>query len=204
MPVFSNSEKTDMLLMLGRCNGNRRVAAVEYARKYQERQHPSASKILRIMQCLRRHGSFRAPYSRAVRQREQEPRDELILAAVQVQPHQSTRSIGQNLNTSHMTVWRSLKRHKYHPFHVHLHQALHGEDNLRRIEWCLFLREKLNADPDFLKCLLMSDEATFHRDGNVNLHNSHYWSATNPNWLRESNHQVRWKTNVWCGILVIV
>lgn len=29
----------------------------------------------------------------------------------------------------------------------------------------------------------------------------HYWSAENPHWLREVQHQGRWSLNVWCGII---
>lgn len=48
---------------------------------------------------------------------------------------------------------------------------------------------------------MFSDEATFHSTGILNRHNSHYWSAENPHWFREINHQRQWKLNVWCGIL---
>lgn len=46
-----------------------------------------------------------------------------------------------------------------------------------------------------------SDEATFTNHDSVNRHNMHYWSANNPYWLREVDHQRPWSINVRCGIM---
>lgn len=59
----------------------------------------------------------------------------------------------------------------------------------------------LNRDRTFFRFVLFSDEATFHNTGQLNRHNSHYWSVENPHWYREINHQHRWSLIVWCGIL---
>lgn len=56
-------------------------------------------------------------------------------------------------------------------------------------------------DPGFLFKILWSDESTFRSDGHVNRHNMHYWSETNPRWMREVQLQGRWSINVWCGVL---
>ena len=48
---------------------------------------------------------------------------------------------------------------------------------------------------------MFSDEATFHGDGQVNRHNSHYWSVQNPHWVRHLDHQHRWSLVVWCDIV---
>lgn len=53
----------------------------------------------------------------------------------------------------------------------------------------------------FLLKILWTDEASFSSSGRVNIHNMHYWSETNPHWLREVQIQNRWSVNVWCGIL---
>jgi len=49
--------------------------------------------------------------------------------------------------------------------------------------------------------LIFSGEATFHNTGQLNRHNSHYWSVENPHWYREVNHQHRWSFIVWSAIL---
>lgn len=61
--------------------------------------------------------------------------------------------------------------------------------------------EKMIVLYEYDKNILWTDESCFNNNGIVNRHNSHYWNAVNPNWTRETNAQVRWSTNVWCGIL---
>lgn len=48
---------------------------------------------------------------------------------------------------------------------------------------------------------MRTDESRFDNNGIVNHHNSHFWNNTNPVWSRETNNQVRWSVNQWCGIL---
>ena len=47
---------------------------------------------------------------------------------------------------------------------------------------------------------MFSDEATFYGNGQLNWHNSHYWSIHNPNWVHYVDNQHRWSV-VWCGIM---
>lgn len=37
-------------------------------------------------------------------------------------------------------------------------------------------------------------------NGQVNLHNAHFWDEQNPYWLKLQNCQIKWSFNVWCGI----
>ena len=82
-----------------------------------------------------------------------------------------------------------------------LHQSLTENDFDRRLDYCHWLLEMINGDPQFVSNILWTDEASFSSDGGVNLHNMHYWSAENPRWMRETQRQGRWSINVWCGIL---
>lgn len=59
----------------------------------------------------------------------------------------------------------------------------------------------LAEDRQILSRILWTDEATFNSNGVVNRHNMHYWSRTNPHWMREVQNQGRWSINVWVGIL---
>lgn len=90
---------------------------------------------------------------------------------------------------------------RQHPYHMVLHQALNDEDFDRRIDYCHWMLGMIRENREFLSEILWTDEATFRSDGNVNLHNMHYWSDNNPHWLREVQHQGHWSLNVWCGIL---
>ncbi|XP_049949446.1 uncharacterized protein LOC126457306 [Schistocerca serialis cubense] len=49
--------------------------------------------------------------------------------------------------------------------------------------------------------VLFTDKASFSNKGILNMRNMHYWSADNPKWLRQVEHQRPWKVNVWCGII---
>lgn len=116
-------------------------------------------------------------------------------------PNLSTREIARNCALSRCSAWKILKRHKYHPYHVSMHQELHGDDFHNRVTFCQWALERIRRNPDFFSRVLFSDESTFTNHGAVNRHNMHYWSIENPQWLRQVEHQRRWSVNVWCGII---
>lgn len=124
-----------------------------------------------------------------------------VLAAVAHNPHASTREIARDSGLSLGSVWNILQRHNYHPYHVSLHQELHGVDFQNRLTFCQWAREQIQQNPNFFRYVLFSDEACFTNHGTVNRHNTHYWSVENPHWLRQVEHQRPWSVNVWCGIL---
>jgi hypothetical protein len=84
---------------------------------------------------------------------------------------------------------------------VVLHQALTEMDFDRRLDYCHWFLGMDNENPQFVSNILWTDEATFSSDGGVNCHNMHYWSAENPHWMQQVQHQGRWSVNVWCGII---
>lgn len=90
---------------------------------------------------------------------------------------------------------------RLHPYHIVLHQALIEQNFDNRLNYCQWMLGMLEENRNFLTEILWTDEATFSSDGRVNRHNMHYWSAENPHWLREVQHQGRWSLNVWCGII---
>jgi len=102
---------------------------------------------------------------------------------------------------SQKSVLRILKRNKYHPYHVSLHQELHGVDFQNRVVFCEWASEQIHQNPNFFYYVLFSDESSFTNHGTVNRHNMHYWSVENPHWLRQVEHQRPWTVNVWCGII---
>lgn len=65
----------------------------------------------------------------------------------------------------------------------------------------MFCNWLLAQNCDFLLQILWTDEATFKSNGEVNIHNTHYWSTENPHWLREMNNQHMWILNTWCAII---
>lgn len=115
--------------------------------------------------------------------------DSDVLAYVAVRPEASVREIASAYGASPASVWRSLSRHSYHPYHVCLHQELRPSDFQKRLDFCNWCLIQCDEDPEFLNRVIWTDEAQFCRDSNVNLHNAHYWCDQNPHWLREHKHQ---------------
>lgn len=192
-----------MVLLVGECKGNCRDAVRLYAERYPERTTPVYSTLKRIIATLRLDGAFvrkqRAP--REDRIVGNDERGQEVLQLVALNPNTSSRSIGQEVGLGHSTVLRILHHYTFHPYKIHLHQALTEEDGHRRIEYCVYVQELLREQPHFISRVLWSDESTFHRNGTVNRHNMHYWAVENPHWLGQRYHQARWKINVWAGIL---
>lgn len=58
-----------------------------------------------------------------------------------------------------------------------------------------------NNDPQFLKRIVFSHEATFCLNGSVNKQNYRYWATENPRWIMECHTQYPQKVNVWAGIV---
>ncbi|GFW73789.1 uncharacterized protein TNCV_1542431 [Trichonephila clavipes] len=73
-------------------------------------------------------------------------------------------------------------------------------DQERHFDFCNFVLNTLDENPDFLNEVLWSDECQFSRQGTINTQNKHYVSLENPHLIRPNLHQVRWSVNVLCGI----
>jgi hypothetical protein len=116
-------------------------------------------------------------------------------------PHVSSRVLSRELDISQSSILRITRENKFHPYHIQLLQELEANDfNIRRgfCEWAI---NKVQEEQDFFKYVLFSDEATFHKNGNLNRHNFHYYDTENPHFTRNVDHQHRWSLNVWGGIV---
>ncbi|XP_033175489.1 uncharacterized protein LOC117151392 [Bombus impatiens] len=58
MSTYSNQEYTDMILLLGACNGNASAAADHYRHRYPNRRHPGKRVIQRAERTLDEYDSF--------------------------------------------------------------------------------------------------------------------------------------------------
>lgn len=197
---FSNLEAFDMLMVLGECRQNYRAAERMYAERYPQRAHQSFNVFRRLAARICTTGQVQPTHNRGNRiarhvRNDKEPD---ILAAVIVDPHISTRGLARDSGISQYSVCRILKDHKFHPYHMHMHQELSENDFQGRVIFCNWL---LNKGPHFPRRVLWTDEASFKSTGEVNIHNAHYWSQTNPHWLQTIDNQHLWSVNTWCGIL---
>lgn len=84
-------------------------------------------------------------------------------------------------------------------FHPKIVQHLKPTDITKRLEFARTILAKINESPNFMNLILFSDEAVFHLDGGVNIHNASHWSVNNPHWLIEKSLNSP-KTMVWAAI----
>lgn len=98
-------------------------------------------------------------------------------------------------------MWRVLHNNRYKPYKIHISQALHPGDALRRLNFCNWITQQIANDANILNKIIWLDECKFTNQGMFNRKNEHYWSVENPRQFREIRHQRRFHLNVWCGIL---
>ena len=79
-------------------------------------------------------------------------------------------------------------------------QHLTPEDPPRRLEFCQWLINRVENDPNFLSNVLVSDEKGFSREGTFNPHNNHHWSEENPHQTFIRGYPQKFSINLWAGI----
>lgn len=136
--VFSNEEAFDMLMVLGECQRCFRRAARVYAERYPDRQHYSYNVFKRLANRVRTKGTVQPNPSHRNERIRRPIRDDLlvpVVAAIHLNPQESTRRLAIDAGSNQMTVWRCLKDNKMHPYHLSLHQALSEDDFANRISF---------------------------------------------------------------------
>lgn len=194
-------EKIEMIFLYGEARRNLQQARNLYAEKFPNRRTPSKMSFSRIIKQFSEDGSVQPKKHARKRTATTEDHEIVVLAAVHNDPHVSSRTLADDAGMSKSSILRILKRYHFHPYHISLHQALHGNDFMHRMTFCRWAQDKLQHNNNFFLTVLFSDESSFSNYGEVNRHNMHYWAVENPHWLREVEHQRRWSVNVWCGIL---
>lgn len=114
-------------------------------------------------------------------------------------PSKSTRRASSELGISRTSLRRMMKSVGLKPFRPTLLQGLNEDDPDRRMEFCEWYVIRQEADNNFYKSILWSDEATFKLNGRVNRHNCVYWDSENPYLVMETQLNAPGVT-VWAGI----
>jgi len=183
-----------------------RTIADMFAVNYPDRPIPSHSTVRSIVQRFEKQGTVinncKCSRQNAGDQAEQANNTDLeILLHIEENSGLSTRCLGETVSKHHSTVWRKLKKYKYHPYKYQKHQELRAGDEIRRAEFCLNIMEKANNDQHFLRRICFTDECTFTLNNEPNCQNLRYWSTENQHRFIETRTQYPQKINVWAGIL---
>jgi hypothetical protein len=108
--------------------------------------------------------------------------------------------VGEELNFSHMTIWRVLHEHLLYPCHLQPVQHLMPADfPMQENFYRCFLQQ--SAEHFFVSKVFFTDEAHFGTDAIINIHNQHQWTEENPHVVIHSRHQQQFSINVWACIV---
>lgn len=122
---------------------------------------------------------------------------------IQEDCHTSVRRNALHTGLSLKTTHNILKDGHFHPYKMKVMQELKltGDNNdlVRRKNMCLWLRQEIENDSDFLRKIMWTDEATFTLNGIVNRQNFRVWDDQNPYWHVGSKNQSAPKVCVWIG-----
>ena len=91
--------------------------------------------------------------------------EEQILEHVEEKPE-------AEVGVSQFVVHPTLKEQGLHPYHVQKVQALKYTDFPRRVIYCEWLLQQCRECPNFLNCILFTDEAEFTRNAIFSSHNT--------------------------------
>ncbi|GFT83034.1 DUF4817 domain-containing protein [Trichonephila clavipes] len=102
-----------------------------------------------------------------------------VLGYALAHPESSVRDISKACSCSKSTVWWNIL-HTYvaYPYRSVLAQELMPGDQERRFDFCNFVLNTLDENPDFLNEVLWSDECQFSRLDTINTQNTHYISPS--------------------------
>lgn len=119
-----------------------------------------------------------------------------ILGAFGDDPMTSQRKVAIQCATSLSTVNRVLKKENMRPWKLTTVQELKDTDLEKRLNFCNFVNEH---DEDWINNIVFSDEATFHLNGRVNLHNCYYYATENPHQIVEKPMKSK-SVTIWAMI----
>ncbi|KAL3290561.1 hypothetical protein HHI36_023953 [Cryptolaemus montrouzieri] len=115
--------------------------------------------------------------------------EEAVLNCIDLNPHVSTKKIGNQLNISHVLVWRILHDFLLYPFHIQLVQTLLPRDFPSRLNFCRWFLDEIRNYAHFDSEIMFRDEANLSRTAITKFHNNNYWTEENLHLIEESHHQ---------------
>jgi len=75
-----------------------------------------------------------------------DPRVLAVLAMINLNPYISTRELQRDLGFPYVTVWRIIRRHKFHPYYIILTQDVRKNDMKLRRQFCRWANDKRSSN----------------------------------------------------------
>ena len=119
--------------------------------------------------------------------------EEEILEHVEEENHIITRRLAAEVGVSQFVVRTMDKRTRPHPYHVQKVQGCEPVDCPRCVIYSKLLLAQCRERPNFLKCILFTDESGFKRNAVFNSDNTHFFSDETPH----ARQQVRFEATVF-------
>lgn len=175
----------------------------KFKRHFSVRTAPTRKTILRITEKLLAHGDVRNRNKGNCGPKISVSTPETIKKLEEVverTPKVSVRRLSQRVHVSRSSTHRLLKNTLcLTPYKIQVHQTLTEVDCEGRITFCQWLKQKCEANLDFINNVWFSDESHFHLNSNMNRQNCRSWGKTPPDEvLQRPLHSP--KVTVWCAL----
>lgn len=173
----------------------------ELSKKFGLKEMPSINCIRNLINKFEEHGTVTDTAKPGRPKNVRSPTNiSKVLESAQDNPGMSIRRRSKELDISQTSLQRILKLDLHmKPYKIQLVQELKVTDHQNRFNYSNSILSLHAQNADFIRKLIMSDEAHFHLNGYVNKQNCRIWGTENPFSLCESpSHPSR--LTVWCGI----
>ena len=181
-PKFSLRERTLLVKLWYKFDGTFTDVIDEFAVQSPGSSVPNRTTIWRLVKRFEEFGTV-ADKPRSGRPKTSMTEENLqTLAQTFVEnSNQSAKRVSLQLQIPRTSLRRLMKSLKLHVYRPRLFQALNEDDFDRRMEFAEWFQVMSEADPNFSRSILWTDEATFKTNGLVNRHNCVYYDFENPN-----------------------
>ncbi|KAK2577947.1 hypothetical protein KPH14_012171 [Odynerus spinipes] len=151
MAYYTTQERIELILIYGEAKRCVREAIRLYTERFPGRNSPSRSSYAKLVKKFEQTGSVINKNRPRCKTVTHETNVRSVIAAIDHNPHISLRQISRELDISKSSISRILKVQKFHPFHLSLHQDLHGNDFENRISFCQWALQQYQIDVAFFK-----------------------------------------------------
>ena len=125
---------------------------------------------------------------------------EKVQEAVSQSPERSARRQSAALGISDRTIRRILHKDlNFHPYKLAMVNELNDGDYPQRLKFAQEMQTLYEANEDLHVTVVLTDEAHFYLNGEVNKQNCRYWSPENPRRINERPLHSP-KVTVWCAV----